>query len=303
MTTTTPTPCSYGSLQYHPGSTKLVLLNNNGYPNTTQLGLSTWTWNGTDWSLANVSNPIARSEYSTAYDGTNLILFGGRGAPSTGLKNDTWSWNGTVWTQLIADDGYNNGLYARVSPYVAQTSGGLVLFGGKDLVFYNEDTWTWNGTAWSLASPANSPSARVGGAFASNGTNKAVLFGGANGSFGLNDTWVWNNTTWSQITTTTQPSIRTAAAMCYYSVGNYLLLFGGISGSSGNLLSDTWKFDMTSNTWTQFTPTNSPAARAGAMMAYDTSSSQIILFGGENNSNILSDTWKWDTTANNWVQL
>lgn len=45
----------------------------------------------------------------------------------------------------------------------------------------------------------------------------------------------------------------------------------------------------------------SPAARAGAAMAYDDATHTVVLFGGEGSSGDLSDTWTWDGSA--WTQL
>jgi hypothetical protein len=52
--------------------------------------------------------------------------------------------------------------------------------------------------------------------------------------------------------------------------------------------------------WTQQTPPTSPAMRYGAVMAYDTSTGQLVLFGGNGGSGFLDDTWTWD--GSNWTQ-
>ena len=305
MTNTSPTPCAFGALQYHPGSTSLVLVNTGNYPAYLQTNINSWTWNGTNWTLLNstvVNNPSSRTGMGMAYDGTNLVLFGGQGPDGTGYMNDSWTWNGMVWANPIANDGYNNGLTIRTRPYMATMSGGVVLFGGKDYNHTLNDTWMWTSGSWTLQSPIASPSIRLDAAFASNGTNKAVIFGGANGSYALNDTWLWNNTNWSQLTTNTSPCVRKGAVMAWYPTGSYFLLFGG-SDSNGNLLNDTWAFDPTSNIWTNLKPAVSPSVRIGAMMAYDVSSSQIILFGGKDSKNLLNDTWTYNSGSNVWIKL
>ena len=52
--------------------------------------------------------------------------------------------------------------------------------------------------------------------------------------------------------------------------------------------------------WSERSPTTSPSAREGASMAFDDATGQMLLFGGENGSN-LADTWVWD--GDNWSQL
>ena len=62
--------------------------------------------------------------------------------------------------------------------------------------------------------------------------------------------------------------------------------------------------------WTQFSPgsppctstcSSSPPPRYAAAMAYDSATSQLILFGGFNNSGLLNDTWAWNGKA--WAQV
>ena len=70
------------------------------------------------------------------------------------------------------------------------------------------DTWEWNGTAWTQKSPATSPSARYYFAMADEGNGKILLFGGQNGSGLLGDTWEWNGTTWTQKSPAHAPAAR-----------------------------------------------------------------------------------------------
>jgi hypothetical protein len=77
-----------------------------------------------------------------------------------------------------------------------------------------------------------------------------------------------------------------------------VLLFGG-TDAIGDKLGDTWTWD--GSTWTPQSPLNSPTARAGASMAYDPATNEVVLFGGVDGSgNTLNDTWVWNGT--NWSQ-
>jgi hypothetical protein len=105
------------------------------------------------------------------------------------------------------------------------------------------------------------------------------------------------------------------------------VLFGGF-GTMG-ALADTWLF--MGAYWSHLTPHTSPPARSFATMAYDASTAQLVLFGGQGPTccpacamsvssggrtsprlcicplaavtcfGDLSDTWVW--SGNNWVQL
>jgi sugar lactone lactonase YvrE len=180
----------------------------------------------------------------------------------------------------------------------------VVLFGGylsNTAPFRSNDTWVWNGTTWTLQSPAASPSARADHAMAYDaGHGQVVLFGGfTDDGSTLGDTWLWNGTTWTEQSLATNPSGRFFAAMAYDAVHNQVVMFGGQPSISGGALNDTWVWDGT--TWTEQTPANSPPARYGHTMAFDAQRGQIVLFGGESaSSNFLNDTWVWDGT--NWTQ-
>src|SRR5260370_30579607 len=76
-----------------------------------------------------------------------------------------------------------------------------------------------------------------------------------------------------------------------------LVLFGGGSCSGTCQLSDTWVW--TGSDWEQLSPPTSPSARAGASMAFDPATGQLLLFGGDSCSLtcFLSDTWVWERPA------
>ena len=122
-----------------------------------------------------------------------LVLFGG--GADTG--NDTWTWNGTTWTQQLQSSA---GPSPRGSASMAYDpdSAQLVLFGGFGSAYgvYPDDTWDWNGTAWTQMSPATSPPGRGAAAMAYDpDIGQLVLFGGYSAPTLLNDTWNWNGST------------------------------------------------------------------------------------------------------------
>ncbi len=51
----------------------------------------------------------------------------------------------------------------------------------------------------------------------------------------------------------------------------------------------------------ELSPASSPPARAGARLAFDPATGQIILFGGDGYSGPFGDTWAWNGT--DWSQL
>ena len=140
---------------------------------------------------------------------------------------------------------------------------------------------------------------------------QVVLFGGRGNSANLNDTWrlsfdsMTQTYTWSNATRATSPPGLRAASMAFDTSSEQVILFGG-KNSSSTCVNNTWKssFDLTTLTyiWHDITPTliTPPSARDQTSMAFNPSSGQIILFGGEdNNFNFLNDTWalSFDSTT------
>jgi len=184
----------------------------------------------------------------------------------------------------------------------------LVLFGGQDRNGTDlNDTWVWNGTAqgWSQLRPPQSPSARLDAALAyDSSTGQLILFGGADTSGALDDTWTWTGRTWRQLSPTQSPPARFNAAVADDETTGQLILFGGASGLTNQspFYGDTWGW--TGTTWTLHGPTTSPPSRTGARLAYDSSTRQLILFGGQTNAAVnLNDTWEWDGTGDAWTLL
>ena len=73
----------------------------------------------------------------------------------------------------------------------------------------------------------------------------SLLIGGASGS--VNDTWEWNGEFWTQMANS-GPAARQDHALCFDSVRQTALLFGGLS-EQNSPLGDTWSWD--GEGWTQ----------------------------------------------------
>jgi hypothetical protein len=167
----------------------------------------TWTYDGHVWTEATLpASPAARTgAVIAAFDG-KLVLFGGVVGVLSGASyaNDTWEWDGSHWAQRMP----------KVSPpprtaAVMQPLGGrLVLFGGQGAgasggIQRLDDTWAWDGEAWTDLSPAVSPTAR---AFAVSGTigDRMFVAGGERQpqigqTVALDDTWAFDGSTWTEL--------------------------------------------------------------------------------------------------------
>lgn len=157
---------------------------------------------------------------------------------------------------------------------------------------------------WTQESPTASPPARASASMAYDAASSSiVLFGGhGTGTSVLGDTWKWNGTTWIPQSPANSPSPRIAASMAFDVNTGTVLLFGGIAGSNpgASVLGDTWRWNGTTNNWTQMSPGTSPSARWRASMVSDDSTGPLLFGGHDGNINTLGDTWTWNGTT--WAQ-
>ena len=204
------------------------------------------------------------------------------------------------WTQVTSAGNPN----ASTRYAMAWDSAGqkIVLFGGATTPgsagsAVRNETWEYDGVAWTQLTTANSPMARTFHVMAyDSARQKMVVFGGSNPA-PSHDTWEYDGSDWTQMTTSGFPSNRTGHAMVYDSARQKMVLFGG-SGSS--LFNETWEYDGAA--WTQITTANSPAARLWHTMVYDSARSRVVLFGGADSpSNYFNDTWEYD--GSDWAQV
>jgi hypothetical protein len=250
-----------------------------------------------------------------AYDPTHdyVVMFGGQGSEGRFLR-DTWAYSSTGWQSLSPGTlTASNSPSGRVGAAAAYdpSLGGIVLFGGKNLSGPLQDTWLLKNGVWTnlTGQVGQAPPARVSPALVYDPVDGyLVLYGGRTPSAILNDTWTFNGVGWSdvtpnQINATNSPPHRYQASMTFDMADGYVLLFGGYSTTNLQplALNDSWRF--VAGTWTRISTPTSPSARAGAAMSYDPTQSEVVLFGGTNNSSSeLNDTWTfssgvWTSTA------
>jgi hypothetical protein len=218
--------------------------------------------------------------------------------------SSTWLWDGSRWTLVFAGPSPSG----RVSPAAATLDGRVVMFGGYGSNArgngFLDDTWVWDGTAWTQQHPEQSPPARYHAAMATlNG--RVVLYGGESSGGVLGDTWEWDGTSWTEMHPAVSPAPRWNAAAA--SLEGKMVLFGGTLGNAVGAITvnETWEWDGAD--WTQLRPNTSPSAREAAMA--QTLDGRVILFGGRLGTSPQSntqwtyfdETWAWDGAT--WAKL
>jgi len=290
--TTRPSSRSGSAMAFDTPRSKIVLFGGSGTSDT-------WTWDGTAWALSPASGPAGRTDHALAYDpaGLRVLLFGGDSAGTK--RNDVWSYNGTTWSPVATSGGPPA---ARSdAPFIYRGAGRLVTFSGVGTggVFLT-DTWEFvSSTNTWVSYGGAAPTRRSGhaGAYDSN-RNVAVMFGGQ-WSSANSETWEFGASGWQR--PPTEVGERLGAASAYDSFRNRVVLFSG--GLAPPYTNDTWEW--TGFNWTEVCTTAPctsliPGGRSLAASAYDSTRRRMVLFGG-NNSSDLGDTWEYDGTQ--WYQL
>ena len=182
----------------------------------------------------------------------------------------------------------------------------IVVFGGSRLEagapMWLDDTWWFDGFAWTQAQPATRPPARAGhGMVLDLWRGRIVLFGGSDRPSGAllpiahDDTWEWNGTDWLQQTPAHRPPGRSGVGMAFDAARARTVMFGG--GFLFLRFDDTWVWDGVD--WTNLATAAAPSPRNGVGMADDLARGRIVLFGGYSGA-LENDTWELDGQV--WTQ-
>jgi hypothetical protein len=137
-----------------------------------------------------------------------------------------------------------------------------------------------------------------------------VAFDIANNVFVLYEqtagTWIYYPSTnsWAQVNPNGTPPTSGGdfSAMAYDSANRRVYLFGGNTGNS--FTNDLYTYDVASNTWTKLAPSGTlPSPRQLSGFAYDSTDNLFLMFGGQDSTGVLTDTWVYDPVANTWKEL
>lgn len=248
----------------------------------------TWTFNGQNWSPAGSIQSRGAAPMSFHAGIGKSVLYSGYGTNS-----QTMEFDGSLWADVSSAVGTPTPpvFFWHSTAYDAPR-GRLVLFGGTDYGgFVSNQTWMFNGSAWSPQAIAG-PSARTrSGLVADTSRNVLVLFGGADlFNTAFNDTWEYDGSAWTQRTPGASPPARYGHAMVYDSRLQRTIVIGG-KATDGSVLNDAWAYDGT--TWSALSILGSgPTSRYYQSMAHDSTRMFDVVFGGFNSSDVpQGDTW------------
>ena len=180
---------------------------------------------------ANSIYPPARADAAFCVGYGINILMGGRDA--NGVLGDCWRLKESTqppydWNWLPAPAGPSPRCDHRLANQ--PDTGHALLFGGRDANGNAlADTWIFDGTAWTLATPQHKPPARSRHAMSIEfQRRRVVLFGGLDQNLQpMNDVWEWVGGDWVQRSPSTTPTARAGASLCFDDRIHRAALYGG----------------------------------------------------------------------------
>lgn len=275
-----------------------------------------------DW-MQESDNPAMGPRYaaSLVYDDQHAQVLAILGGHAYGYYSEVWAWATTTrsWTRVW--DGTTSGPADRGQAAADNdglghtwTFGGY--HGGAQKIYY-DDTWMWDGCAWTEPFPGGAtPGPRSAAAMVwSPGESAFILFGGWDNAIpGYSDeTWRLDPVNgWSLVHPGGGgcPSPRGEHEMVWDSVTNRVLLFGGSNDPYGQAASgEMWVWD--GGAWTLLDDSTvleanghdpGPGPRFGHGLEQDPVTGFIYLFGGLTHVDMCpryNDLWAWHGAG--WV--
>ena len=199
---------------------------------------------------------------------------------------------GATWSTIPADPGPG----ARYSHSAAfdPDSNRMIVFSGADR---NQETWSLslNGTPhWDRLTTVASPSGRSGARMVFDPLRRRmILFGGNDATGSRNDVWALSldgTPDWSLVVPSgSSPIGRADMVMVYDSLGDRILIMGGLRQFQSQPRNDVWALSLSgSPQWTQILPLGpAPPVRYGHVGIFDAARNRMLIWGGGPGSDAL----------------
>lgn len=169
----------------------------------------------------------------------------------------------------------------------------VLLYGGAaERGAYLDDTWTWDGSAWTQHEVPG-PSARGFAAAAYDPGRQAIVIHGGRAADNetQRDTWQWDGDGWSDL----DAGADFAAdhhEMVFDTVNARLIAFGGWNSESQNVQGETWQLQ--GESWVRLqVGEESPSPRAAFGMTWNSARETVVLYGGLWVEGQYADLWEF----------
>ena len=224
------------------------------------------------WRLHAQVYPNAPSASVVTYDSLRdrVVRFGG--VDGYLPRYDLTELDGDVWLSPATGGGaWPPGRASHAMAYDTRRAE-TILYGG--FLFgpgFFTDTWRWNGSTWSQATPAHVPPPSYEPTLSYDEARaRMVLFGNLG-------TWEWDGTDWLQQQPAHSPPLRISHAAAYDTRRARTVVFGGQAPGTAVSLDDTWEWDGVD--WTQAAVASPVPVPAYPEMVYDRERGRCVLIG------------------------
>ncbi len=202
----------------------------------------------------------------------------------------TWTYVGGRWSNVTSSVGVGPHGLAGPVEMTFDVGDGYVLAFSPPACSTCNGTWEFRGGHWSSV-PTSGPTPLYAGPMTYDYADHYVVMYPI-----VNETWTYHAGVWSMLTLAGGGSKpipgpnetgQGQSALVYDPADGYVLLFGGTTvyissiGNTNGFSNETW--DFRGGVWTHISlsPTRwTPPIMSEAMLAYDTTSSEVVLFGG-----------------------
>ncbi len=165
--------------------------------------METWSWDGTSWTFRQTGGLPPRAGEAAAYDplSRKVLLFGGF-TQASGTLADAWAWDSIgQWAELRWPTSPGARLNAAMGGDPAHRT--LLLFGGSLTPSgpHPCETWSWDGTRWTLLHPPTTPPIVFGQMLYDAAHRRGLLLGEALVSGDARtrlELWTWDGTDWKR---------------------------------------------------------------------------------------------------------
>jgi hypothetical protein len=143
----------------------------------------------------------------------------------------------------------------------ADDLGNVLLFGGTATVAPLDQTWRFDGVAWTQMAPATAPSPRGLASLVYDPVRaRFVLYGGWASAFSIgtasNQTWEFDGANWTQVVPPTSPPGLWKHGACFDLARNRVVVYGGARNGFAIAENATWEFNGAN--WTQVATAGNP---------------------------------------------
>lgn len=279
---TAPAPRAGATMAFDGQQQRLLMFGGSGNDLAIQL-LDTWTWDGTRWQLLDGQGP-ANSGATMVYDdasGQVLLLTQQVDSPSD-PRLGTWLWDGSTWQDLQPNTSPPAGFWSGAA-YDPDAAAVIALTARASVSDPVEEMWAWDGSTWTRLHPTHMPPVSDGVALVYDSENHQLIregTGGLSNAQGIAaDTWAWGGTDWTQLKPAHHPAYLLGAAVAFDpSARRVVLVDGSDSSRTCGTSTDRWVWN--GQDWQNMGPTPNVIGRTRAALAYDSATSQLVLFGG-----------------------